>query len=127
MQIGLGASAAALCSVPMLLVYEWGIDRIYLIVLCFSFAMSGVDPVLQVLMSKGTSSELRGRVFGWAATARSFGWMCGPILGSYLAVLSNFVQVYWIRIAVALCMLPIIVYAYRISCRSGEAKEAPHV
>ena len=104
-----GVGSLVMCSI-----YQLGLSAVYLIVLLLSFIMAGVDPVLQVLLSKETPSSLRGQVFGLAATARSVGWMFGPMLGSAIAVQSNFAQVYWLRLLCVVCMLPLMVWAYRL-------------
>ena len=104
---------AAFGSIVMCYIYELGLSYIYMIVLLLSFIMAGIDPVLQVLLSKETPTDLRGRVFGFAATARSVGWLFGPMLGSAVAVQSDFAQVYWLRLVCVVLMLPIMVWAYR--------------
>ena len=49
------------------------------------FCSGGLDPVFQVWLSKITPQKRRGMVFGWAATARSIGWMVSPLAAGYVA------------------------------------------
>ncbi len=104
------ACLAAAASIP--LIYVDQILPIYFIVLCIALSMAGIDPVLQVLLSRQTPAERRGSVFGWAGTARSIGWMGGPLFGSYLAYLSNYQEVYWMRVAMLVLMLPVCWWSY---------------
>lgn len=99
---------AALASYPMTAVTS--IPPLYVIVLCFALCMAGIDPILQALLSKETPAERRGSVFGWAGAARSIGWMAGPFIGSLCAQYSGYAAVYWIRVALAASMLPMIIW-----------------
>ena len=49
------------------------------------FAAGGLDPVLQIWLSKMTPEKSRGLIFGWSATARSLGWFFAPLAGGLVA------------------------------------------
>jgi len=50
-----------------------------------AFFSIGMDPVMQVWVSRVTPNEQRGSIFGWVTTCRSLGWVVGPLIGSGLA------------------------------------------
>jgi DHA1 family multidrug resistance protein-like MFS transporter len=49
------------------------------------FCAGGLEPVFQVWLAKVTSAERRGSAFGWAATARSVGWVGAPLVSGLIA------------------------------------------
>jgi MFS family permease len=49
------------------------------------FCAGGLEPVFQVWLAKVTSTERRGSAFGWAATARSVGWVGAPLVSGLIA------------------------------------------
>ena len=49
------------------------------------FAGGGLDPVLQIWLAKMTPEKSRGLIFGWSASARSFGWFFAPLAGGLVA------------------------------------------
>ena len=49
------------------------------------FCAGGLEPVFQVWLAKVTSVERRGSAFGWAATARSVGWVGAPLVSGLIA------------------------------------------
>jgi DHA1 family multidrug resistance protein-like MFS transporter len=49
------------------------------------FCAGGLEPVFQVWLAKVTSVERRGFAFGWAATARSVGWVGAPLVSGLIA------------------------------------------
>lgn len=48
------------------------------------FTGGGLEPVLQIWLCQKTPAASRGLVFGWAASARSMGWMIAPLCGGIL-------------------------------------------
>ena len=44
------------------------------------FAGSGLDPALQIWLSRRTNQENRGLIFGYAASMRSFGNFLSPLV-----------------------------------------------
>lgn len=53
---------------------------------CMMFCAGGLDPVFQVWLSRVTTEEKRGAVFGWALTAKSAAWFVAPLLGAAVAI-----------------------------------------
>ena len=51
------------------------------------FASSGLDPALQIWLCRKTIPQTRGLIFGWAASARSFGWFVAPLAGGIVTKL----------------------------------------
>ena len=49
------------------------------------FCAGGLDPVFQVWLSRVTPEKCRGAVFGWAASAKSTGWMFAPVVSGMVA------------------------------------------
>ncbi len=54
-----------------------------------AFFAGGLDPMMQIWLSRMTSASRRGLIFGWSATARSIGWMLAPIVGGVVAAAFN--------------------------------------
>ncbi len=46
-----------------------------------AFFAGGIDPMMQIWLSRKVPASKRGLVFGWSTTARSIGWLLAPILG----------------------------------------------
>ena len=59
-----------------------------------------------------------------AATSRSIGWMFGPMLASFIAVQSDFAQVYWLRLLLVALMMPVMIWSYRLSVQRLRAVRA---
>ncbi len=49
------------------------------------FCAGGLDPVFQVWLSRVTTKERRGAVFGWAVTAKSLSWVVAPLFSAFIA------------------------------------------
>lgn len=58
------------------------------------FCTGGLDPVFQVWLSRVTPARCRGSVFGWAATAKSVGWLFAPLAGGAVAAAYGIRAVY---------------------------------
>lgn len=88
---------------PMLFTFKFGA----------AFFAGGIDPIMHIWLSRTTPSAQRGLVFGWAATARSLGWLAAPVIGGMVAASSGVRSVF---LAAALCLLllnPLIRYSSR--------------
>ena len=51
-----------------------------------TFFISGVEPILQSLMSVHTSPRHRGIIFGFQTMVGSLGWFCAPLTGSAVSI-----------------------------------------
>jgi DHA1 family multidrug resistance protein-like MFS transporter len=58
------------------------------------FCVGGLDPVFQVWLSRVTPEKCRGAVFGWAASAKSAGWMLAPVVSGMVAAAFGIRAVY---------------------------------
>lgn len=45
------------------------------------FISSGIDPSLQLWLSRKTNAQTRGQMFGWASSMRSMGYFTAPLAG----------------------------------------------
>jgi DHA1 family multidrug resistance protein-like MFS transporter len=77
-----------------------------------TFFAGGLDPLLQVWLAKTTPDAKRGGVFGWAASARSGGWVIGSILSGIVAVS---LDVRWVFIITAIPFLLLIPLIYFVA------------
>ena len=74
------------------------------------FFAGGLDPLLQVWLAKTTPDARRGGVFGWAASARSGGWVIGSILSGVVAVSLDIRWVFIITAIPFLLLIPLIYF-----------------
>lgn len=51
-----------------------------------AFFGGGLDPVFQIWLARVTPPKDRGRLFGWSVTAKSVGWIVGPVVGTAIGV-----------------------------------------
>ena len=90
------------------------------------FASGGLEPVLQIWLSRMAPERSRGLLFGWSASARSLGWFMAPLAGG--AVVSFF-GLRWLYIVAGflyLLLIPIIAWTarrLRNQIPSDEAEE----
>ncbi len=83
-----------------------------------AFCTAGLDPVLQAWLARITPDERRGRVFGWAGTARSIGWFFAPLASGVTASAVGVRGVFFAGAGLFLALVPAIVSLAR---RSGRA------
>ncbi len=81
--------------------------------LVFAFCAGGLDPLLQIWLSKVTQPSRRATLFGWAVTAKSLGWASAPVLSGLIAVSSGFRVVFTTGAVLFWCLIPLMVYAQR--------------
>ena len=58
------------------------------------FAGSGLDPALQIWLSRRTPSEKRGVIFGYAASMRSFGHFLSPLVAGFFVSTCGLMSIY---------------------------------
>ena len=116
------AFAAAAFSLPLAFVETSG--GLFALRFAMVFMGGGLEPVLQIWLCKKTPAANRGLIFGWAASARSMGWMFAPLAGG---VFYNYIGVRSIFVAESVLFLLIIIgitrAAARLACSSKDAEE----
>jgi DHA1 family multidrug resistance protein-like MFS transporter len=79
------------------------------------FSSAGIDPIMNIVLSRQVPVERRGIAFGLTGSARSAGWSLGAMLGGMLAAYLDFKAVF---INAALMFLLIAVLLSRLSRRT---------
>jgi DHA1 family multidrug resistance protein-like MFS transporter len=85
------------------------------------FSSAGIDPIMNVVLSRQVPVERRGSAFGLSGSARSLGWSVGAMLGGVLAAYLDFKAVF---INSALLFLLIAFFLSRLHRRSTKAGTA---
>ena len=88
-------------------------------VLFADFFSAGIDPIMNVLLSRQVPVERRGAAFGLTGSARSVGWSLGAMLGGILAAYFDFKAVF---INAALLFFLIAFLLSRLHRRNGQTK-----
>ena len=70
-----------------------------------AFCGGGIEPVLQTWLARVTAAERRGAVFGWAATARSIGWVAAPLISGLVASGFGLRAIYFVSAGLYLALL----------------------
>jgi len=83
------------------------------------FSSAGIDPIMNVLLSRRVPVERRGTAFGLTGSARALGWSVGAMLGGVLAAYLDFKAVF---INAALLFFLITYFLNRLHRRSAGAK-----
>ena len=52
---------------------------------CYGLCCAGIQPSLSAVLASNTTTDQRGRVFGFMFSAQQFGSMIGPVLGGAVA------------------------------------------
>ena len=100
------ALCAGLCVIPQMLATSlgpllWG--RLGL-----AFFAGGLDPVLQMWLSRVTPRAQRGQAFGWAVTAQATGWTLGPSLSTWLSIHYDVRTSYFAMSELYILLIPLI-------------------
>jgi DHA1 family multidrug resistance protein-like MFS transporter len=72
------------------------------------FFAGGLDPMFQAWLARSTPSAQRGRVMGFAVTARCIGWMAAPLLSAGVATVWGITAVFLVGPALYLLLIPLI-------------------
>ncbi len=78
-----------------------------------AFFAGGLDPVFQIWLSRLTAVKRRGFVFGWAASAKSMGWMFAPLGSGTIATFAGVRWVYAASFFLFMLLVPAILLAVR--------------
>ena len=82
------------------------------------FFSAGVDPIMNILLSRRVPVERRGTAFGLSGSARAVGWSIGAMLGGILAAYLDFKAVF---INAAVLFLIVAFLLSRLHRRSGAS------
>lgn len=73
-----------------------------------AFAVSGIQPVLQLMLTQITSKELRGTYFGWSASVNTAGGIICSFLGGTVVWLTGVQGVYMTATLILALMIPLM-------------------
>ncbi|HRU07411.1 MAG TPA: MFS transporter, partial [Candidatus Brocadiia bacterium] len=109
--------AAGLCVIPQMLAATfapllWG--RLWM-----AFFAGGLDPVFQIWLSRVTPKAQRGQAFGWAVTARSFGWVLGPSMSTWIAIHFDVRTSFFAMSELYILLIPLIAYVSALVVHPG--------
>jgi MFS family permease len=89
------------------------------LVLFADFSSAGIDPIMNVLLSRQVPVERRGAAFGLTGSARAIGWSLGAMMGGVLAAYLGFKAVF---INAALLFFLIAFFLNRLHRRGEQIK-----
>jgi len=72
------------------------------------FFAGGLDPIFQIWLSKSTPDNKRGLFFGWASSAKSFGWFLCSLTSGAVAISLGVRWVYLCAAIMFIVMIPVI-------------------
>ncbi len=78
-----------------------------------AFAVSGIQPVLQLMLTKITRKELRGTYFGWSASVNTAGGIICSFLGGSVVWLTGVRGIYMTAAIILALMIPLMLPAVR--------------
>lgn len=78
-----------------------------------AFAVSGIQPLLQLMLTKITRSELRGTYFGWSGSVNTAGGIICSFLGGGVVWLSGVRGVYIAAALMLALMIPLMIPTVR--------------
>ena len=64
--------------------FSSGLAGLFVFRFLMVFAGSGLDPALQIWLSRRTNQEHRGLIFGYASSMRSFGHFLSPLVAGLI-------------------------------------------
>jgi len=77
------------------------------------FFSAGLEPVMNVWLSKITPASQKGIVFGFAVTWRSIGWIFGPLAGGTISMLWGVEAIYIVGPFFFVALVPMIGWVLR--------------
>jgi DHA1 family multidrug resistance protein-like MFS transporter len=84
----IGVSCALLGGVFVLpIVFVNGLWQLVLLSFLFAFFVGGLDPILNIILTRLAPTEKRGSAFGLLGSARAFGWAIGAFGGGVSAAI----------------------------------------
>ena len=88
-----------------------------------AFAVSGIQPVLLLILTRITRPELRGTYFGWSGSVNTAGGIICSFLGGSVVWLSGVRGVYITAALMLALMIPLMIPAVRAMKKEAVEKE----
>ena len=85
------------------------------------FASGGFQPALQLMMTKITSSEMRGTFFGWSQSLHTAGGIFCSLLGGAITYYLNIRGIFVTGALITFLMLPMLLPTSR-ACEKEQLK-----
>ena len=86
------------------------------------FCAGGIGPAFAIWLAKVTPEERRGAIFGLAGTAKSLGWMIGPLVAGGVASLYGLRMIYFVACGLFLALIPLVYIVVGAMNRSSAPK-----
>ncbi len=102
--------------------FATGFSALFIARFAMTFCAAALDPVFQIWLVKVTPPERRGAVFGWAATARSTGWLAASIAGGAVALAYGIRPLFLAGAFLFYAIVPVIAY---VALRQKKRAPAP--
>jgi len=123
-KIGLwSAVAAGLLIIPQ--AFVWSLGPLFGLRFGMVFAAGGLEPILQIWLSKMVPERSRGLLFGWAGTARSIGWFLAPLAGGAVVGFFGIRTLYIVSGLLYLMLIPLILWTVRKLDGQTPSDDAP--
>ncbi len=118
----LSALGAAVFLIPHGFVQSFGL--LYAARFGMFYFAGGLDPIFQIWLSKITASEHRGSTFGWAASARSVGWLGAPLASGFVASVFSLRTIFFIGALLFLVLVVVIALVVKYVDRTRDRAAA---
>jgi MFS family permease len=82
----------------------------------------GLEPIFQIWLSKVTAAENRGSTFGWAASARSVGWLGAPLASGIVASVYSIRTIFFIGAVLFFALVPLVLLVVKRIDRNRDQK-----
>lgn len=90
---------------------SYNVEMLILTRFLAAFAVHGIQPVLQLMLTKITRPELRGTYFGWSGSVNTAGGIICSFLGGGVVWFSGVQGVYMVSAIILLLMIPLMIPA----------------
>lgn len=118
------AFAAAMLIIPQAFIV--GMGMLFGLRFGMVFASGGLEPVLQIWLSRMAPEKSKGLLFGWSASARSLGWFLAPLTGGVIVSTLGLRWLYVFAGVLYLLLIPLIAWTVRrLDERTPSEEEEP--
>jgi len=121
----IGALAAALAGIAMIpQAFLMSVPALFGVRFLMTFASGGLEPFLQICLTRITPEGKRGLLFGFFATARSIGWFTAPLLAGVTVSLCGLRSLFVIGGLIYWLLIPLFFWAM-LRGRSADNRSEP--